>query len=384
MPQSVATVESVIGWRSRMTPTLLLLIVGGLCILGFMMLFSIGRAHHIEGTEFLRKQVLWTAIASVALWITTCLRLEKLRSASWIIGLASVGILALVLVPGVGLKINGARRWIDLGPMNMQVSDFAKLGFLFFFAHYLASQQRVLGSFFKGFLFPIGMIGLVCGLLFLQPDFGTAALFGVVGGILLFLAGCRLKFLIPSLFAAVALFSLLVLRDPIRLARITSFLDLEGTRQTGGYQLWQALLGFATGGPMGVGLGNSRQPLSFLPEAHTDFIFAVVGEELGLIFTALTVLAFMAFFVIVLLQLRKAPQMFDFLLASGALLFIVLQALINVGVVTGLLPTKGMSLPFVSYGGSNLVAMGVLVGLILNLISEWNKDLAMEAGEITR
>ncbi len=384
MPQSVATVESVIGWRSRMTPTLLLLIVGGLCILGFMMLFSIGRAHHIEGTEFLRKQVLWTAIASVALWITTCLRLEKLRSASWIIGLASVGILALVLVPGVGLKINGARRWIDLGPMNMQVSDFAKLGFLFFFAHYLASQQRVLGSFFKGFLFPIGMIGLVCGLLFLQPDFGTAALFGVVGGILLFLAGCRLKFLIPSLFAAIALFSLLVLRDPIRLARITSFLDLEGTRQTGGYQLWQALLGFATGGPMGVGLGNSRQPLSFLPEAHTDFIFAVVGEELGLIFTALTVLAFMAFFVIVLLQLRKAPQMFDFLLASGALLFIVLQALINVGVVTGLLPTKGMSLPFVSYGGSNLVAMGVLVGLILNLISEWNKDLAMEAGEITR
>jgi|TARA_B110000037_G_scaffold220312_1_gene287762 cell division protein FtsW len=349
-----------------------------------MMLFSIGRAHHIEGTEFLRKQVLWTAIASVALWITTCLRLEKLRSASWIIGLASVGILALVLVPGVGLKINGARRWIDLGPMNMQVSDFAKLGFLFFFAHYLASQQRVLGSFFKGFLFPIGMIGLVCGLLFLQPDFGTAALFGVVGGILLFLAGCRLKFLIPSLFAAIALFSLLVLRDPIRLARITSFLDLEGTRQTGGYQLWQALLGFATGGPMGVGLGNSRQPLSFLPEAHTDFIFAVVGEELGLIFTALTVLAFMAFFVIVLLQLRKAPQMFDFLLASGALLFIVLQALINVGVVTGLLPTKGMSLPFVSYGGSNLVAMGVLVGLILNLISEWNKDLAMEAGEITR
>lgn len=384
MSQSVVAVESVIGWRSRATPTLLLLIVGGLCILGFMMLFSIGRAHHLEGTEFVQKQVLWAAIASVGLWITTCLRLDKLRSASWFIGLASIGILALVLVPGVGLKINGARRWIDLGPMNMQVSDFAKLGFLFFFAHYLASQQRVLGSFFRGFLFPIGMIGLVCGLLFLQPDFGTAALFGAVGGIMLFLAGCRLKFLIPSLFAAVALFSLLVFRDPVRLARITSFLDLEGTRQTGGYQLWQALLGFATGGPTGVGLGNSRQPLSFLPEAHTDFIFAVVGEELGLIFTCLTVLAFMAFFVIVLLQLRKAPQMFDFLLVSGALLFIVLQALINVGVVTGLLPTKGMSLPFVSYGGSNLVAMGVLVGLILNLISEWNKDLAMEAGEITR
>lgn len=384
MSRSAATIEPVIGWRSRSTPVLLLLIVAGLCILGFMMLFSIGRAHHIGGAEFLRKQVLWTGIAGVALWITTCLRLEKLRSASWFIGLVTVGILTLVLIPGVGLKINGARRWIDLGPMNMQVSDFAKLGFLFFFAHYLASQQRVLGSFFKGFLFPIGMIGLVCGLLIKQPDFGTAALFGAVGGILLFLAGCRLKFLIPSLVGALMLFALLVFRDPVRLARVTSFMDLKGTRQDGGYQLWQALLGFATGGPTGVGLGNSRQPLSFLPEAHTDFIFAVVGEELGLVFTALTVVAFMVFFVIVLLQLRRAPQMFDFLLVAGALLFIVLQALINVGVVTGLLPTKGMSLPFVSYGGSNLVAMGVLVGLILNLISEWNKDLAVEAGEITR
>ncbi len=266
--------------------------------------------------------------------------------------------------------------------MNMQVSDFAKIGGLYYFAHFLAVRQRALGSFWMGFIVPCAMIGLVGALLLLQPDFGTAALFAAVGVTMLFFAGCRLYYLLPAVATAVGLFALLVSRDPVRLERITSFLNLEASKADGGYQLWQALLSFASGGPTGVGLGNSRQPLSFLPEAHTDFIFAVIGEEMGLVFTSLTVLAFVVFFLLVAMELRKAPQLFDFLLVSGSLLFITLQALINVGVVTGLLPTKGMSLPFVSYGGSNIVAMGMLVGIILNCIHEWNKGFQAQAREI--
>lgn len=338
----------------------------------------------MQATSFLSKQAIWMVVAAAAMWVTTRLRFDKLRPVAWVAGAGTLVLLVLVLVPGIGLKINGARRWIDLGPMNMQVSDFAKIGFLFFFAHFLSAQQRALGSFWRGFVLPCGMIGVIGVLLLLQPDFGTAALFGAVGVTLLFLAGCRLYFLLPAAFSAVALFGLLVLQDPVRLRRVTAFLDLAANRDSGGYQLWQGLLSFASGGTTGVGLGNSRQPLSFLPEAHTDFIFAVIGEELGLVFTSLTVLAFVVFFILVVWELRKAPQMFDFLMVTGALLFITLQALINVGVVTGLLPTKGMSLPFVSYGGSNLVAMAVLVGIILNFVREWKQGLTAAAREINR
>ena len=378
--RSIAPASS--GWRSHASESVLLLLVAGLCVLGLLALYSIGRAHHLHATTFLGKQVIWMSVAGAAFWITTRLHLEKLRKIAWLGGLVALALLVLVLIPGVGLRINGARRWIDLGPMNMQVSDFARLGGLFFFAHYLASRQRVMGTFWQGFALPIGFLGVFCVLLLLQPDFGTTALYGVVGVTLLFLAGTRLLYLLPACFGALAIFALLIARDPIRLARITSFLNLEQNRDAGGYQLWQALLSFASGGPTGVGLGNSRQPLSFLPEAHTDFIFAVIGEELGLVFTALTVLAFVVFFLVVLVELRKAPQLFDFLLVTGALLFITVQALINVGVVTGLFPTKGMSLPFISYGGSNLVVMGVLVGLIVNSLREWNQGLYAPAREI--
>ena len=371
-------------WRYRLSESVLLLLAAALSLLGLLVLYSIGRAHHLQSTAFLGKQGLWLLVAVGAMWVTSRLRFDKLRSIAWMAGLGAVVLLCLVLVPGIGLKINGARRWIDLGPMNMQVSDFAKIGFVFFFAHYLASQQRALGSFWKGFVFPCAMIAVMGILLLLQPDFGTAALFGAVGVTLLFLGGCRLYYLFPAAVSAVVGFAFLVWQDPIRLARITAFMNLEESRRDGGYQLWQALLSFASGGTTGVGLGNSRQPLSFLPEAHTDFIFAVIGEELGLVFTSLTVLAFILFFLLVVWELRKAPQMFDFLLVSGSLLFITLQALINVGVVTGLLPTKGMSLPFISYGGSNLVAMGVFVGIILNCVHDWNQGLRSEAGEIER
>ncbi|MFI5205766.1 MAG: FtsW/RodA/SpoVE family cell cycle protein, partial [Candidatus Paceibacterales bacterium] len=173
-----------------------------------------------------------------------------------------------------------------------------------------------------------------------------------------------------------------ILADPVRLKRITAFLDVEGNKFDSSYQLWQGMLAFAAGGVTGVGLGNGRQQLSFLPEAHNDFIFPVIGEELGLFFSSGVVILYGVIFFLGVKILRLAPNLFYFSLASGSLLCIIFQALINIGVVTGLLPTKGMSLPFISYGGTNLILVFVLIGVLLNCLRTWSKQPLDESREL--
>jgi cell division protein FtsW len=326
---------------------------------------------HDDPTVLLRKQLIWLALATVAGGIAMMVNLEVLRHYAYILAGVSLVLLALVLIPGIGVEVNGARRWMDFGFMRLQVSEVGKLGLLFGMAHYLTSHRRNLGHFMKGYIYPCCLLGMFCGLIILEPDFGTAFLCGAVGGCMLFLAGVHLKYLIPTGLIALTGFSVAVYLDPVRLQRITSFLDVEGNRSDSAYQLWQGILAFGAGGMQGVGLGAGRQQMSFLPEAHTDFIFAIVGEELGFVFTAGVVVLFMTLFFIGILQLKRAPNLYQYLLVMGALLFITFQALINIGVVTGCLPTKGMSLPFISYGGSNLVFMFVLTGIILNGFRSW-------------
>jgi cell division protein FtsW len=248
---------------------------------------------------------------------------------------------------------------------------------IFGLAHYLALNQSRIHEFIRGFLAPLVWISLFAGLILLEPDFGTAALTFAIGVTLLFLAGGRLRYLLSAFLGAAGVLTLAVLHNPNRLARFTAFLDVEGNRSSGTYQLWQAILAFAAGGVDGVGLGQGRQQNSFLPEVHTDFIFAVIGEELGLVFTIGVVVLFTVIFAVGLLHLRKAPNLFQFLLVAGSLLLISLQALINLGVVTGCLPTKGMSLPFISAGGSNLLLMGILVGVFLNTQRAWTRPALM-------
>lgn len=347
------------------------LIVVALTFLGLVVLFSASQSMHSDPAILLKKQLIWLVIASGAGVFAFVINLEGLREYAYILGIASVLLLVLVLVPGIGVRVNGAQRWMEFGFMRLQVSEIGKLGLLFALSHYLAVNRRNLDDALRGFLLPCVILGIICGLIFLQPDYGTAFLCGAVGGIMLFLTGVRLKFLIPIAFAALSLFSLAVYHDPVRLQRITSFLDVEGNRGDSAYQLWQGILAFGAGGLHGVGLGSGRQQMSFLPEAHTDFIFAIVGEELGFVFTAGVVLLYMTLFFVGVLQLNRAPNLYQYLLVMGALLFITFQALINIGVVTGTLPTKGMSLPFISYGGSNLVFMFVLIGIILNGFRSW-------------
>jgi len=279
----------------------------------------------------------------------------------------------MVLIPGIGIKVNGGRRWLGLGGVRLQISEFAKLALVFSLAHYLAVNQSKLHDFWRGFVMPSAWIGLFVLIVLVEPDFGAAFLIGTIGVVLLFLAGARLKFLLPCIGAAVLAFVVLVMHNPVRMARVLSFLDPEANRQGTGYQPWQALLAFAAGGVDGVGLGNGRQQNAFLPEAHTDYIFAIMGEEMGLIFTLLTVGLFVTIFVAGLMHVRRAPNLFQFLLVTGCVLLITLQAIINLGVVTSLLPSKGMSLPFISAGGSNLLLMGLLVGVIINSQRAWDR-----------
>lgn len=363
---------SNLNWRIPPIGLFIVSIVVALTFLGLVVLFSASQAMYDgDSTILLRKQLIWLFLATLAGGLALLVDLEALRKYVYWLGLASIILLLLVLIPAIGVEVNGARRWMDFGFMRLQVSEIGKLGLLFALAHYLASHRRDLDHPIKGFLLPCGLLAIFCLLIILEPDYGTAFLCGAVGGCMLFLAGSRLKFLIPTAVSALTLFSVAVYHDPIRLKRITSFLDVEGNRTDSAYQLWQGILAFGAGGLEGVGLGEGRQQMSFLPEAHTDFIFAIVGEELGFIFTAGVVVLFMTLFFIGFLQLKRAPNLYQYLLVMGALLFITLQALINIGVVTGCLPTKGMSLPFISYGGSNLVFMFTLTGIILNGFRSW-------------
>ena len=357
-----ATANKTANWVTAYVVTVSL----GLTMMGLVMLFSAGAVRGAQ--DLLFKQIVWVAVSLLVGGYAAIVNLDWLRNRTILIfGLCLFG-LVLTLLPGVGVKVNGAQRWIGLGSLRIQPSEFAKIGMVLLLAKYFSEEQRMIGSLVKGFMIPSMLIGSVCGLIILQPDFGTCFLCGAVGAILMFQAGVGLKWLMPVAGLAVSVFSVLVYFDPVRIRRVTSFLDVEANANDSAYQLWQGMLAFGVGGIEGVGLGMGRQQMYFLPEAHTDFIFPVIGEELGLIATFFILIAFFILFFSVGVKLRQVSRLHEYLLAMGSLLFVVLQAIINMGVVTGCLPTKGMSLPFISYGGSNLVVTFIFVGLIINVM----------------
>lgn len=397
--------------RSRVPAALLLcLLTLGLAAFGLVVLTSAGKSFKASDSHFIfRRQSYWLPLALLAGLVATYLDLDKVRKYIWWIYGAICVLLVAVRIPHIGRNVKGSWRWIQLGPVNLQVSDLGKIALILALAHYLTKHRRwfaeprprllkwrrpffdflsfrkigltvpivgkmpwlaprneASGDFLYGFIGPVAIFGGICALIAIEPDMGTMMLCAAVGGILLFVAGVRHFFVWPFVgFGAVAL-TVLIMNWENRLRRVLAFLDPEGRKMDEAYQLWQGMLGFACGGIEGTGVGRGMQQESFLPEAHTDFIFAIVGEELGLWFTLGTAAAFLAIFLLVATNLRRQQDVFRFNICLGATLFIVLQALINMGVVTGLLPTKGMSLPFISYGGTNIMMMFFLVGLILN------------------
>ena len=356
----------------------------GLTILGLTILFS-ASASFRHGPYFdLNKQLIGVFLAGVVCFVASRVNLDYARRYSWWIAGITLLLLALVLIPQIGIEVKGSRRWLGLGPVRVQVSEFAKLGLVFCLAHYLALNQTRISELTRGYLYPLAIIGAFAGLIVLEPDFGTAALVVIVGLTMLFLAGAKWRYIVPTVVLVVSAFTILVVNNPNRLRRFLAFLDVEGNKQGGTYQLYQALAAYAAGGTDGAGLGQGRQQLNFLPEAHTDFIFAVIGEELGLWFTLGVVVVFAVIFVAGLVHLRRAPNLFHFLLVVGCLMLICLQAIVNLGVVTGVFPTKGMSLPFISAGLSNLLLMGLLVGIFLNTQRTWGRAVLAEGSRAMR
>ena len=355
-----------------LTPATLIVVCAiALTFLGLTVLFSASVSFKQGPFFYLGKQLVGVVMAAGLCVIVSRIDLELSRRYVWVIGGLAILALILVLLPGLGITVKGSRRWLGIGSLRLQVSEFAKLAMVVCVAHYLASNQTRITEFRRGYLVPLLMIGAFAGLILLEPDFGTAALTVAVGLLMMFLAGARWAHVLPTVAMAAIGFAVMVMHNPNRLRRFVAFLDVEGNKQEGTYQLYQSLAAFAVGGTEGAGLGQGRQQMNFLPEAHTDFVFAVVGEELGLWFTLGVVAVFLILFIAGLIHLRRAPNLFQYLLVAGALLLITLQAVINLGVVTGIFPTKGMSLPFISAGLSNLKLMGLLLGILTNTQRSW-------------
>jgi len=345
----------------------------GLTILGLTILFSASASFKQGPYFYLNKQLLGIG-GAIALCITTVkVNLDQLRKYVWYILGALLFLLFLVLIPHIGIRVNGSRRWLGVGSMRVQISEFAKFGMVFCLAHYLALQQTKLKEWKLGFLYPAGIILSFSILIICEPDFGTTALVIAVGATLFFLAGAKWIYTVPSILLVLLAFVLLVMHNPNRQRRLLAYMDVEANKKAGTYQLYQSLAAFAAGGVNGEGLGQGRQQSNFLPEAHTDFILAVVGEELGLWYTGGIVGLYTIIFIAGYLHVRRAPNLFHFLLATGCVLLICYQAISNIGVVTGVFPTKGMSLPFISAGLSNLLLMGILLGVLINTSRNWSR-----------
>lgn len=354
--------------------TTLAFCVAALLALGMVMLYSASSSmtqHGVRvGANYLILQMIWCGLGLVACVVATALDYRLLKKIVWpLFGLAII-LLVLVLLPlphGLTRKINGAHRWFVLPGMRLQPSELGKLALIFVLAWYGERFQRRMPSWKMGVVIPGLLIGAIGGLIFKEPDVGNALVIATVSGIMLLIAGIRLRYFLPPVLAVAAAVSAFIYQNPMRSDRIYSWLHLEETKLGIGRQVYQSLLALGSGGWTGLGLGNGREKLGWVSEHHTDFILPVIGEELGLVATMLIVTAFVLIVVCGIYISLRAPDTFGLLLGCGLSFLIGLQAFINIGVVTGALPNKGLPLPFISYGGSNLLAMLACVGLLFSI-----------------
>ena len=352
----------------------LVLAVAALVGLGVVVVFNTsyfyGQRMFGDALYIFRKHLLSITIGAVLCLIAARIPSERYRALAYPLLLAVLVALGLVLIPHLGVVRGGARRWLHLGPLNLQPSEAAKLAIVLYLAHSIARKGDKLRSFQGGVLPHCIVVGVLALLMLVEPDFGSAAIAGALLVCMLFAGGVRVRHLAIPALCALPLLIYEVMRSGYRMKRILAFLNPGIDPQGIGYQLNQSFIAFGSGGVWGVGLGEGRQKLFYLPEAHTDFIFSVIGEELGL---AGALLVLTLFAIIAVRGFRIAlrhTDTFASLLAFGVTLALVLQGVINMGVVLGCLPTKGLALPFLSYGGSAMIAALTQTGVLLALARE--------------
>ena len=355
---------------------ILLLYLVLICI-GLVMVASasIGIADQNMGDPFFyaKRQFLRILLSLALLWFACKIPLQFWRRNGMALMLGSIILLAIVLIPGVGHTVNGATRWLNFGLFTFQISEIAKLFLIIYLSGYLLRRGDEMQTNTMGFIKPMLILAVASGLLLMEPDFGAAAVLLMTGLGLIFLGGVRFGQFLLFVAGTLCIMGLLAVSSPYRLARITSFLDPWADPFNSGFQLTQSLIAIGSGGWFGAGLGGSVQKLFYLPEAHTDFLFAIYAEEFGFVGQVFLIALFALFalrcFAIAKLALQR-EQAFGAYLAYGVGLLITLQAVINIGVNMGALPTKGLTLPFVSYGGNSILSMSFAVGLVLRVFLE--------------
>lgn len=356
----------------KTTPDFILIIAMlSLLSIGLIMVYSasaIWATYKFDDTFFFAKrQLLFAGVGIVAMLVIMNIDYWNWRRWAKPLIIICFILLLVVLIPGIGTLRNGSRSWIGVGAFSIQPSEFMKLAMIVFLAKFLSERQKYITSFKKGLAPSLGLVFLAFGLIMMQPDLGTGTVMVGTCIAMIFIAGARISHFVGLGMLGVAGFVVLVISAPYRMKRITSFLDPWQDPLGSGFQIIQSLYAIGPGGLFGLGLGQSRQKFFYLPEPQTDFIFAILSEELGFIGGSLVILLFSLLLWRGIRIALGAPDLFGAFLAVGIIIMIAIQVMINIGVVTGLMPVTGITLPFLSYGGSSLTLMLMAVGVLLNI-----------------
>jgi cell division protein FtsW len=355
----------------RAGDAVLFVVVLALLAIGLVMVYSassvVAYATLQDSAYYLKRQAMWTVIGLAALWIARSVHYQRLRGLAVPLLIAAAVLLVAVLVPSIGRVAGGARRWIVAGPVSFQPVEIAKLALVLYLAQFATRRGMSMQDFSRGVLPPLAVTGILAALVLKQPNAGSAFMLVGVAMIVLFLGGARLVHLMLVGAAAAPAAALAVAAAHYRMQRLLAFLNPWQDPQGSGFNIIQSMLAFGSGGLFGVGLGASSQKFFYLPERHTDFIFAILGEELGLLGTGGVLLLFALFAYRGYRIARAAPDRFGALLAAGLTAMITGQALLNMGVTTGALPVTGVPLPLVSFGGSSLVMTMIEIGILSNI-----------------
>ena len=348
----------------------LFLAVLGMLVIGIVMLFStsaFARDSHGDVYFFIKRQAVWLGVGLAVCALGALLDYHFWQRTWWLWFALALAALALCFVPHLGMRINGSRRWVGFGPVTFQPSEIAKVAAVFFLAAWFAAREKESSRLLQGFVIPFAIVSTLLILIVLEVDLGTTALIGSTMFAVMFVAGTH-----PALLGLLSLGGLggilfVATHMSERMGRLAAFMDPERFKDDAGLQQMQALIAWGSGGMEGLGLGNGRQKMLYLPYAHTDFIFPMIGEELGLRISLLVVFLFVVIIVCGMMIALHAKDRFGLLLGCGIVSLLGLQAAVNIGVTTSLLPNKGLPLPFVSYGGSNLAACLFGIGLLVNI-----------------
>jgi len=359
--------------RSLEPANIIIYLVTTLLVIGTIMIYSATSARAVGSLNPINltflKHILWVVFAIIGMLTMMKLDYYYIQKYSKLILVIALALLIIVLIPGIGTTTNGASRWIRIGSyFGFQPSEFAKLAMIIFMSSYIATKQEKMANFTKGFLIPVVLIGLVSLLILKEPDLGTAIFVSLISFILIIVGGTRIVYVVFTLMAAAPhIYSIIYKIQAYQKARLLAFLDPWKDPEGIGYQIIQSWIALGSGGLTGLGLGESRQKLFFLPESSSDFIFSIIGEELGFIGTTGIIIIFALLAWQGMRVCRSAPDMLGFSLALGITLSITLQSAINIAVATGAMPTTGLPLPFISAGGSSLLLSSIGIGILLNI-----------------